>query len=230
MVEKYNSFDPPISKEEFCSNHSRSKVTVEDFGIWINLYDEYISACDKPKHVSLKKPNLNIKSVKNKLTCEEKKKRKKEVLQLKQIQNYRNIVISEKYLFSNEERKHIYRFDMFFNDTSASQIYRLGLYLARDLKRAETHLEDVNKKLITAEYQIKKLEENLTSVQKSLDFELERHPSQIVFEINPSKHNQVVAKEESLEKEELSYLCESSITNLKASLSGVYKILGGLQL
>lgn len=241
MVEKYNSFDPPISKQEFCSNHSRGNIKVEDFGIWINLYDEYKREGVKPKikvktakakySSSKKEVKKKVKPVETKKAIEEKNKKLKKASQLKQIKRYRKIVISERYLFSKDIKKHNFRFKMFFNEEHSSQIYRLSLFLAKDLNRAETYLQYVKKKLIISQKEIKELKDKLTSVQKSLDFELERHPSQIVFEIDPSKENKTIQRnEEYLEKEELNSLCESSINNLKTSLAGVYKILGSLQL
>lgn len=40
MVEKYYSFVPKISEEEFCTNHSRTKLKIEDFKEWISLYND----------------------------------------------------------------------------------------------------------------------------------------------------------------------------------------------
>lgn len=242
MVKKFNSFDPPITKQEFCSNHSRENIKVEDFGIWINLYDKYKREGAKPKNKvkiakaknpsSKKEVKKKVKPVETKKAIEEKNKKLKKASQLKQIKRYRNVVISERYLFSKDKKTHNFRFKMFFNEEHSSQIYRLALFLAKDLNRAETNLKYVKNKLIISQKEIKELKDKLTSVQKSLDFELERHPSQIVFEIDPSKEENktIQRKEEYLEKEELNSLCESSINNLKTSLAGVYKILGSLQL
>ena len=98
MVEKYYSFDPPISKQEFCNNYSRTRIETADFEEWISLYEnlknealelaEEINQKKKKNKISSKekvqlKPNCNVEKI---------KRERNRLSHLKQIRYYKNVV------------------------------------------------------------------------------------------------------------------------------------------
>lgn len=244
MVEKYYSFEPLISKEEFCKNHSRTTIHIEDFEEWISLYKDSKNSSIIPNKKTRKnkkiKKDLKI-PVKAKtppkppIDVENVKKERNHKTHLRQIRYFKSVVKTGKFSSSKDERKHISRIKMFIESENTFKIYKLALILAEDLNNAEYKIDLLLKELKKNNINIP---EDFFKFQFTNKNSLPLEPfteedsvelSPVVFEIDPSKNNKIILQKDIKEKEELNSLCENSIRNLQATLAGVFKILEGLQ-
>jgi hypothetical protein len=233
MVEKYYSFVPKISEEEFCTNHSRTKLKIEDFKEWISLYND---SNNKPIKTEPKlSKNKLEKQIEPKQNIEDRKTRRNRKTHLRQIRYYKSVVKTGKFTFSKDITKHSSRIKLFLNSENTFTIYRLALILAEDLNDCEHKvdllLNELKKNKINIPDDFFKFQfTNKTSLPLEHIIEestIELAP--VVFEIDPSKNNKLISKREVPGTEELNSLCETSISNLQKSLAGVYKILEGLK-
>lgn len=241
MVEKYYSFDPPISKEEFCKNHCRMKIDPIDFGIWVSLYED-------SKSVSIASYNKSTRKKKKKSTSRREKtllkpncdiakvnKERTRLAQLRQIRYFKGVVKTGKFSFSQDPRKQKSRIKMFLEKDNCFRIYKLALILAEDLNDAECKIALLLKELKKHHVDIPDsffdfqfTNKNSKPIESYVDEET-KDTTSVVFEIDPTKNNKFALHNHFEEKEELNFLCEKSISNLKSTLAGVYKILEGLQ-
>ena len=241
MVEKYYSFDPPISKEEFCNNHSRTRIETKDFEEWLSLYEnskkDAIAADEQSKQKKKKNKISSKEKVKLKPNCdpEKIKKERNRLSHLQQIRYYKKVVKTGKFSFSKDSRKQKSRVQMFLEKENPFKIYKLALILAEDLNDAEFKIDLLLEELKKHNLDIPKgffyfhfTNENSLPMEPDID-EDKSDTASVVFEIDPAKNGQISLQNNFAEKEELNILCENSISNLQTTLVGVYKILEGLQ-
>lgn len=244
MVEKYYSFEPLISKEEFCKNHSRTTIRVKDFEKWIVLYQDSLNSSIIPeKKIRIKKQIDNAFKVpvkaktspKPPIDMEKVKKERNHKTHLRQIRYFKSVVKTGKFSFSKDERKQTSRIKMFLESENTFKIYKLALILAEDLNNTEYKVDLLLKELKKNNINLPKDFFNFQFTNKnslpleSFTEESSIELSPVVFEIDPLKNNKIILQNDIKEKEELNSLCENSISNLQATLAGVYKILEGLQ-
>jgi hypothetical protein len=241
MVEKYYSFDPPISKQEFCNNYSRTRIETADFEEWISLYEnlknealelaEEINQKKKKNKISSKekvqlKPNCNVEKI---------KRERNRLSHLKQIRYYKSVVKTGKFSFSKDPKKQKSRVQMFLEKENPFKIYKLALILSEDLNDAEFKIELLLEELKKHNLDIPKAffnfhftNKNSLPIEPYID-EDKSDLASVVFEIDPAKNGKISLQNNIAEKKDLNLLCERSISDLQSTLVGVYKILEGLQ-
>jgi len=236
MVEKYYSFEPVLSIEDFCKNHSRIKIKVEEFEKWLSLYENTktktnISSTKLIKKDKKKKSSsYNISKITKDEYIDKLKKERNHKTHLNQIRYLKKVVREGKISFSKDSRKNKQRIKMFLENDNPYKIYKLASILAENLHDSEYKIELLLKELKKNHIVIPKeffnyqfTNKNSISIESNIEETKDESP--VVFEINPKNNNTITVQNEIVNKEDLQSFCKKSVNDLQKALVGIYKLM-----